>query len=96
MNEPIIIPMEDDLIHTDEQPFCSDVTCPCQPQIGDRVRIRIPFVDGWQRQGTIYAISHGRYPYQVRVEGASGAYSADELAPASLHLDQHEEIYNGR
>ena len=32
MNEPILIPMEDDLIHTDERPFCDDTTCPCHEQ----------------------------------------------------------------
>ncbi len=26
---PIIIPMEDDLVHTDEHPFCYDATCDC-------------------------------------------------------------------
>ena len=28
-NQPIPIPMEDDLVHTDHDPFCSDPTCPC-------------------------------------------------------------------
>jgi len=27
-NRPIPIPMEDDLVHTDDSPFCSDPTCP--------------------------------------------------------------------
>jgi len=26
---PIIIPMEDDLVHTDEHPFCDDPACGC-------------------------------------------------------------------
>lgn len=26
---PIPIPMEDDLVHTDERPFCGDFTCMC-------------------------------------------------------------------
>lgn len=26
---PIVIPMEDDLVHTDHDPFCSDPTCLC-------------------------------------------------------------------
>lgn len=29
-SQPIVIPMEDDLIHTSETPFCSDPTCPCK------------------------------------------------------------------
>lgn len=29
MEEPIVIPMEDDLVHTDENPVCDDPTCPC-------------------------------------------------------------------
>ncbi len=28
-NHPIVIPMEDDIIHTQEHPFCSDPSCPC-------------------------------------------------------------------
>ncbi len=27
--DPILIPMEDDLVHTSEYPFCSDGTCGC-------------------------------------------------------------------
>ena len=27
-DRPIPIPMEDDLVHTDHDPFCSDPTCP--------------------------------------------------------------------
>jgi len=27
---PISIPMEDDLVHTTDQPLCDDPTCPCQ------------------------------------------------------------------
>ena len=27
-NRPIPIPMEDDLVHTDDSPFCLDPTCP--------------------------------------------------------------------
>ncbi len=26
---PIMIPMEDPIIHTDDHPFCGDSTCPC-------------------------------------------------------------------
>ena len=29
IEHPIPIPMEDDLVHTDHDPFCSDPTCPC-------------------------------------------------------------------
>jgi len=28
---PVVI-MLDDLVHTDEQPYCEDVTCPCQAE----------------------------------------------------------------
>ena len=28
-DRPILIPMEDDLVHADHDPFCSDPTCPC-------------------------------------------------------------------
>ncbi len=27
--EPVVIPMEDDLLHTDHDPFCCDPGCPC-------------------------------------------------------------------
>lgn len=40
-----VIPMEDELVHTSERPFCSDETCPChrdyllwQEHIGSPVR----------------------------------------------------------
>ena len=29
IHHPIVIPMEDPLVHTDDSPFCSDETCPC-------------------------------------------------------------------
>jgi hypothetical protein len=29
MNRPIVIPMEDELIHTQERPYCNDPACPC-------------------------------------------------------------------
>ncbi|MGH2496121.1 MAG: hypothetical protein ACRDIV_15615 [Ktedonobacteraceae bacterium] len=29
IDRPIPIPMEDDLVHSDHDPFCSDPTCPC-------------------------------------------------------------------
>jgi hypothetical protein len=32
MNQPITIPMEDELVHTQEHPFCDDPTCPCHTQ----------------------------------------------------------------
>lgn len=32
MNRPIIIPMEDDLLHTQKNPYCSDPACPCHIQ----------------------------------------------------------------
>ncbi len=31
---PVVI-MLDDLVHTDEQPYCEDVTCPCQTERED-------------------------------------------------------------
>ena len=29
-DRPIPIPLEDDPVHTDHDPFCSDPTCPCR------------------------------------------------------------------
>ena len=31
-DRPIPIPLEDDLVHTDHDPFCSDPTCPCHEE----------------------------------------------------------------
>ncbi len=28
-DHPIVIPMEDGILHTQSHPFCSDSTCPC-------------------------------------------------------------------
>jgi hypothetical protein len=28
-HEPIVIPMEDPILHTADSPFCRDETCPC-------------------------------------------------------------------
>ena len=38
-SDPIIIPMEDDLVHTDDHPFCYDATCGCHesPDLIDQV-----------------------------------------------------------
>ena len=35
MTNPIAIPMEDELIHTDEHPYCDDPTCPCQDELAE-------------------------------------------------------------
>ena len=29
-HEPLIVLMEDEIIHTQEHPFCPDSTCPCR------------------------------------------------------------------
>jgi hypothetical protein len=34
-DRPIPIPMEDDLVHTDHDPFCSDPACPCHEESAD-------------------------------------------------------------
>jgi len=31
--QPIAIPMEDPIIHTDSHPYCDDPTCPCQTDV---------------------------------------------------------------
>lgn len=31
-DRPIPIPMEDDLVHTEHDPFCNDPTCPCHEE----------------------------------------------------------------
>ena len=30
---PIVIPMEDDLVHTPEHPYCDDPLCPCHADL---------------------------------------------------------------
>lgn len=34
---PVPIPMEDELVHTDHDPFCSDPTCPCHEENGEAI-----------------------------------------------------------
>jgi len=29
-HQPVVIPMEDELLHTQDHPFCSVPTCPCK------------------------------------------------------------------
>ncbi len=29
----IVIPMEDELVHTEDRPFCSDLSCPCHDDL---------------------------------------------------------------
>ncbi len=29
LDKLLVIPMEDEIIHTDEHPFCMDLSCPC-------------------------------------------------------------------
>jgi hypothetical protein len=32
----IVITMEDELLHTDEHPYCDDPDCPCREELADR------------------------------------------------------------
>lgn len=54
-------------------------------QTGERVLILVELANGESREGTIsFVSSHGNYPYQVRVDDkTSGAYSGEELSPAT-------------
>ncbi len=40
---PIVIPMEDDILHTQSHPFCSDPTCPCKedPELLSEVALAV-------------------------------------------------------
>jgi hypothetical protein len=48
--QPIVIPMEDELVHTDSRPYCDDVTCPCHDEDDDDARfmetLGTPLMDG--------------------------------------------------
>jgi hypothetical protein len=41
MHRPIVIPMEDELIHTRERPYCNDPACPCHTT-GEEVIGKLP------------------------------------------------------
>lgn len=46
-SDQIIIPMEDDPLHTHDQPFCSDRKCPCHTDMSnDGLNYRQAYV--WQ------------------------------------------------
>jgi len=38
---PIIVPV-DEIVHTDEQPYCCDPTCPCQLEVEDEMSLTFP------------------------------------------------------
>lgn len=45
--EPVLIPMEDPLVHTKERPYCDDRLCPCHyDQRQYNTTIDRPFEDG--------------------------------------------------
>jgi hypothetical protein len=56
----LIVLMEDELIHTDAHPFCSDFTCPCH-QDSDLFYTHItqPFIDGLLAYEEMYPLFHG-------------------------------------
>lgn len=60
--EPIIIPMEDDLVHTDEHPFCDDSLCGCHD---DRElfkeRIYEPFQEGFLSKEEMFRLHWNRH-----------------------------------
>ncbi len=33
----IIVPMEDQIIHTQEHPYCNDLTCPCSEELQAKI-----------------------------------------------------------
>jgi hypothetical protein len=44
----IIVPMEDEPVHTDAHPYCSDASCPCRdekPEVGTHVLIEVAIRD---------------------------------------------------
>lgn len=36
----LVIQMEDEIIHTDEHPFCGDEMCPCMDELYDEVEVK--------------------------------------------------------
>ena len=45
-SEPIVIPYEDDLTHSDESPFCPDGSCPCHEEQARIERVREAVAQG--------------------------------------------------
>jgi len=45
MTTPIIVPMEDELVHTDEHPTCLDPECPCKDDLSGADVPTLPMTD---------------------------------------------------
>jgi hypothetical protein len=65
MMNPIAIPMEDPIIHTDDYPFCSDVHCPCHDiQDGQYYElIARPLLDGLMTADEANRLYFGEQPF---------------------------------
>ena len=84
MNQPIDIPMEDELVHTQEHPFCDDPACPCHTQEEERMpkasratdedepETRPPFLPFARLMGKLLAMASTGWRYWMGLGTALG------------------------
>ncbi len=53
---PIVIPMEDPIVHTQNHPFCSDTTCPCHADPELTGTLEQEWLDGLRSTGETFAV----------------------------------------
>ena len=69
LRHPIIIPMEDEIIHTAHHPVCDDATCPCHvelfnmPHPQEPKRVVMTFPDERRRQVVRELMEENELPY---------------------------------
>jgi hypothetical protein len=93
---PIIVPVEDEPVHTDAHPFCDDATCPCRetkPERGTRVLIEVTISDYFN---DAMMVAGGWMPLS-RIKGIVEVQ--DEIAdvpPSEQELDDQEQTSGPR
>lgn len=66
---PLVVLMEDDLIHTDEHPYCSDRTCPCHRNSElDLEYLVLPWFDGFMTSDETLHLFRGQQIAYVTLE----------------------------
>jgi len=61
INNPLPVIMVDELVHTDEKPFCSDPDCPCHTDIRLlKEQVFGPFFDGLLTSSEAHRLMEGR------------------------------------
>jgi hypothetical protein len=91
----IIVPMEDEPVHTDAHPYCSDATCPCRetkPERGTHVLIEVEIRDYY---GDSMMVAGGWMPLS-RIKGIALVQDViADVAPSEEQLDAQEQSVLG-